>query len=71
MPEPLNRTVILFQDETGMYCASCPSLVGCHSQGETFDEAVANIREAIELYIEDLIEAGDPIPEDTYQAVTV
>lgn len=61
----LHRQVIITPDETGGYVVSCPSLPGCHSQGETIDETIANIREAIELYIEVLKEDGQPIPEDT------
>jgi predicted RNase H-like HicB family nuclease len=48
----LGRQVILEADETGGYNVSCLSLPGCHSQGETIDEALANIKEAIELYLE-------------------
>ncbi len=59
------RQVIIEPDETGGYVVSCPSLPGCHSQGETIDEALANIREAIDLYSEVLIEDGLPVPEDT------
>jgi len=39
------------KDEHGYY-AYCPELPGCHSQGDTLEEAIANIREAIELYLE-------------------
>jgi predicted RNase H-like HicB family nuclease len=46
------------------YHAYCPALKGCHTWGHTYDEALANIREAIELYVEDLHEAGEPIPLD-------
>lgn len=38
-----------------------PALPGCHSQGDTRDEALANIREAIEFYVETLREAGEPV----------
>jgi len=65
------RQVIIEHDETGGYVVSCPSLPGCHSQGETIDEALANIREAIELYIEVLEEDGLPIPEDTLDRLVV
>jgi len=41
-----------------------PALPGCVSQGNNRDEALTNIREAIELYIEDCREASDPIPVD-------
>ena len=44
---------IIEKDDSGYY-AYCPELKGCQSQGDTFDEAVSNIREAIELYLETL-----------------
>ena len=46
--------VLLEPDETGGYVATCPSLPGCHSQGDTVDGALDNIREAIELCLEDM-----------------
>lgn len=46
------------------YHAACPALKGCHTWGHTCAEALANIREAIELYIEDLREAGETVPVD-------
>ena len=42
--------------------ASCPTLQGCYTQGDTYEEALANIREAIELHIEDRLACGEPIP---------
>jgi predicted RNase H-like HicB family nuclease len=65
------RQVIIEPDETGGYVISCPSLPGCHSQGESIDEALENIRDAIELYIEVLIEDSLPVPEDTLDRVLV
>ena len=65
------RKVIVYTDEDGKWCASCPSLPGCHSQGETREETIDNIQEAIEGYIEILIEDGLPVPEDTYEVVTL
>ncbi|MBN2302980.1 MAG: type II toxin-antitoxin system HicB family antitoxin [Anaerolineae bacterium] len=56
------RQVILHPDETGGYWVDVPSLPGCISQGDTKEEALANIKEAIELMIEGLIEDGDPVP---------
>jgi len=67
----LGRQVILEVEPEGGYHVSCPSLPGCHSQGETIDEALANIREAIELYIEDLVENGEVVPEDSLDRVIV
>ncbi len=44
--------IILEQEEDGGYSVHCPALKGCHSQGETQEDALKNIREAIELYLE-------------------
>lgn len=58
--------VVLEPDlEDDGYVAHCPALPGCYSQGATKEEAVANIREAIEAYIESLQKDNLPIPEDT------
>jgi predicted RNase H-like HicB family nuclease len=46
------------------YHAYCPALKGCHTWGRTYDEALANVREAVELYVEDLRESGSRIPVD-------
>jgi len=48
-------SVIIEKDEFGFY-AYCPGLEGCQSQGDTLDEVMANIKEAIELYLETLTE---------------
>jgi len=50
------------REDDGRFSVSCPVLPGCHSQGDTEAEALANIKEAIELYLEDLEAAGDPFP---------
>lgn len=46
--------VVIQRDEDGVYVASCPALKGCHSSGETYEESLVNIKEAIELYVEDV-----------------
>ncbi len=59
------RQVILIPDvENGGYVVEVPSLPGCYSQGETQEEAIANIRAAIALHIESLIAHGEDVPED-------
>lgn len=59
------RQVILIPDtESGGYTVTVPSLPGCISEGDTYEEAMTNIRDAIALYIEDLLADGDPVPED-------
>jgi predicted RNase H-like HicB family nuclease len=50
------RYAIVYRDEDGNWIAEVPSLPGCVSQGDTRDEAIANIREAIALYLGDLDE---------------
>ncbi|MDH3207699.1 MAG: type II toxin-antitoxin system HicB family antitoxin [Gemmatimonadota bacterium] len=54
--------VLIEQDEDGVFVAEVPSLPGCISQGESRDEALSNVREAIALYLESLEEHGDPVP---------
>lgn len=51
-----------FEDGRKAYHAYCPALKGCHTWGHTYEEALANIREAVELYVDDLIETGEDIP---------
>ena len=43
---------VIYQDESGAYCAEIPAFPGCHSCGDTYEEALANIREAAELWLE-------------------
>lgn len=54
--------VLIEQDEDGVYVAEVPSLPGCISQGQTREEAVENVREAIAAYLESLKAHGDPVP---------
>jgi predicted RNase H-like HicB family nuclease len=57
-------TVILEKEDEGGYHIFCPTLPGCHTQSETVEEGISNIREAIQLYVDSLIEDGLPIPEE-------
>jgi len=59
----MKYTVILDQESDGGYVVIV--LPGCVSQGDSREEALVNIREAAELYIEDCIEAGDPVPTES------
>jgi len=56
--------VILEANENGGYTVSVPILPGCISEGDSKEEALANIKEAIELYIESLEADGEPIPTE-------
>ena len=57
-------TVKLEPAEEGGYSVLVPALPGCVTQGETYEEAIAMAKEAIRLYLEVLIEEGDPVPEE-------
>ena len=58
----LTFPIVIERDADG-YFVSCPALQGCYSQGDTYEEAVANIQDAIRLHIEDRLAAGEEIPE--------
>lgn len=58
-------TVFYEADTDGGYVVSVPALPGCHSQGETMEEAESNIKEAIELYLESLDAENEIIPEES------
>ena len=62
------RQVILYLGEDKYWVAECPSLPGCVSQGKTKQEAVANIKEAIQGYIEALEQDLLPVPEEHFEA---
>jgi len=61
----MQREVLLYPGEDGYIVAEVPSLPGCISQGKTRDEALTNIRDAIEAYIATLEEDGLPVPPET------
>jgi len=54
----MELSVTLEQDEDGVWIAECPAIPGCVSQGDTREEALANIREAIDLCLEVRAELG-------------
>jgi antitoxin HicB len=58
----MRYTVLLEPEDDGGFIVSVPALPGCISQGDTREEALENIREAVALYVEDCREAGDPVP---------
>jgi len=60
----MKYTVILERESDGGFVVSVPVLPGCVSQGDTRAEAMANIAEAVELYVEDCLAAGDPVPQE-------
>ena len=60
----MRYTVVLEREADGGYVASVPALPGCVSEGDTRADALANIREAIEAYLDDCRDAGEPLPTE-------
>ena len=60
----MGYTVILEREADGGYVVTVPVLPGCVTQGDTRAEALQNAREAIDAYLSDCREAGDPIPDE-------
>jgi predicted RNase H-like HicB family nuclease len=65
------RQVILIPDPDGGYVVEVPSLPGCYSQGETVEESLNNIREAIALHIASMVAHGEDVPDDVPSPVQV
>jgi len=65
------RQVIIYPGEDGYWVAECLSLQGCISQGKTKEEAIANIREAIQGYVAALEEDHFPVPDENFDALLV
>ena len=58
-------TVILTPErEEGGYTVTVPALPGCVTEGDTLEEALENARDAIRLYLEDVVASGEPVPEE-------
>jgi len=55
-------SAVIERDQDGYY-AFCPELQGCYSQGDTYEEALANIQDAIRLHVEDRLEAGEEVSQ--------
>lgn len=61
----MRYTVVLDPNfESGAYTVTVPALPGCVTEGATFEEAVANAREAIEGFVETLVRLGEPVPRE-------
>ena len=63
--------VIFEPQEEGGYTVTVPSLPGCISEGDTYEEALSHIKEAIALYLESLQADGLPIPEENHLLLEV
>ena len=60
----MRYSVVVHQAEEGGFWVEVPALPGCYSQGETVEEALGNVQEAIELYLEVLRDEGRDVPKD-------
>ena len=54
---------IIIESDSDGYFVCCPTLQGCYSQGDTYEEALENIKDAIRLHVEDRLANGEEIPE--------
>jgi predicted RNase H-like HicB family nuclease len=64
-------TIIIEPCEEGGYFAVCPAFPGCHVEGETYEETLNEMRAAIDAFIEDYKEEGEPIPDDDFTITTL
>ncbi len=67
----MKRKVVLYRGEDGYVIAEVPSLQGCVSQGKTRNEALKNIKEAVSLHVEVLMERGLTVPNDETEVVEI
>ena len=62
-------SVVVERDKDG-YFAFCPELQGCYTQGDTYEEVLENIRDAIRLHVEDRMEGGEEVPQPESVSLT-
>ena len=67
--KPYRFSVIIEKDKDG-YFAFCPELQGCYTQGDTYEEALENIKDAIRLHVEDRTENNEEIPQPESVSLT-
>ena len=63
-------SVVIERDKDG-YFAFCPELQGCYSQGDTYEKALENIRDAVQLHLEDRLESGEEVPQPESVSLTL
>lgn len=63
-------SVIIEKDEDG-YFAKCNELQGCFTQGDTYEEVIENIKDAISLHVEDRLESNEEIPQSQAISLTL
>jgi predicted RNase H-like HicB family nuclease len=63
------RLTVIVEKDTEGYIALCPELQGCYAQGETYEEVMANLRDVVELHIQDRISIGEKI--ETFEMISL
>jgi predicted RNase H-like HicB family nuclease len=62
-------SIVIEKDDEG-YFAFCPELQGCYTDGDTYEEVIENIKDAIRLHVEDRLEDGEEIPQSESVSLT-
>jgi predicted RNase H-like HicB family nuclease len=65
------RQIVISRGEDGFWVSECPSLPGCISQGDTREESIKNIKEAISGYIKALEDNNLPVPEERFETLLI
>ena len=61
--------VVIEQDEDGVYIANCPALEGCYTQGDTYEKAMRNIKDVIQMCLEELKEEKKKIDHKHFEVI--
>lgn len=62
-------SIVVERDEEG-YFAFCPELQGCYTQGDTYEEVLENIKDAIRLHVNDRLDSGEEVPQGQSVSLT-
>ncbi len=57
------KVAVVIEKDEDSYFTYCPQLQGCYTQGDSFEEALDNIRDAVRLHVEDRLASGEPVPD--------
>ncbi len=64
------RFAVVIEKDADGYFAFCPELQGCYTQGDTYEEVIEQIKDAMQLHAEDRLEAGEDLPHDEMVSLT-
>lgn len=71
MKKTMDYRIIIEQDEDGVFVASVPSLQGCYTEGDTFEEAIKNAEDVIKLHIASRQDRGEPLDDSNTEFVGI